>query len=271
MEKSPIHSQQALGDVVIVDDAGTLRAILRSLLTAEGYRVVAELPTGTKLLETVERLQPAIVCLDINLPGIDGMTLLREIHARHREVAVVMLSGTGDESLEKQAAEFGAAGFIRKPFSQTQLLGELQQVVHAQRLIAQAQQAAESLPIDGLEPARAIIADDSDTLRQLLTVILTQAGIMVLGEASNGEEAVRLAGEIRPDLVFLDVNMPVMNGIEALERIRSVQPEVRAMMITACADREMVAKSARDGARGYILKPYRPDRVIEAVRKLLQS
>lgn len=261
--------QRNLG-VVIVDDAQALRSALRAILSADGYRVLADLPSGAKLLETIARAEPHIVCLDLHLPDIDGITLLKEIHSAHPHVAVVMISGSQDANVSRLAAEAGAAGFIRKPFSQDQILCEIAQVAHAQLLLIEARKSShlESQPQNRL--IHAVIADDSATMRQLLTAILHQAGIVVLGEATNGEEAIRLVNEMHPELVFLDYAMPVMNGLDALRQIHQQYPGIKVMMITASANREVVQQSALAGAKGYILKPYRPDKVIEAVARLIK-
>lgn len=256
--------------VVIVDDAQALRGVLRTTLVSDGYRVLADLPSGSRLLETVERVKPHIVCLDFDLPGMDGVSLLREIHAAHPEVAVVMITGSTGKDTEKLAAEAGAAGFLRKPFSPDQILAELRQVAHAQMLLLETRKnAGEAVAQERL--IQAVIADDSHTMRQLLTAILNQAGVAVLGEASNGEETLQLVKDIRPELVFLDYAMPVMNGLDALREIHRLYPEIKVMMVTAHADRDLVRQSGQAGARGYILKPYRPEKVIEAVNRLIAT
>ncbi len=265
------NKHQGLG-VIIVDDAQALRGVLRAVLIGDGYRVLADLGNGSKLLETIERVKPSIVCLDLDLPGTDGMSLLREIHAAYPKVAVVMITGSRGADVERQAAEAGAAGFIRKPFSPDQILTELRQVAHAQLLLMKAEKNHGQVDVVARDRLiHAVIADDSDTMRQLLTAILGQAGVLVLGEASNGEEAVKLVDEIVPELVFLDYAMPVMNGLDALRQIREKHPKIKAMMITAYADRDLVKQSAQAGARGYILKPYQPDKVVQAITHLIKS
>ena len=103
--------------VLIVDDSATIRGLLNRLLDAEGYRVVGQLVSGNGLLEAIDRTSPNVVCLDYNLPGTDGLELLRQIQGSHPATAVVMITGNTDIHLEDLAAEAGAAGFINKPFS----------------------------------------------------------------------------------------------------------------------------------------------------------
>ncbi|MDK9724933.1 MAG: response regulator [Sterolibacteriaceae bacterium MAG5] len=254
--------------VLIVDDAAAVRGMLRALLVEEGYAVVGELATGARVLETVAGLAPEIVCLDRHLPDADGLELLRALHAAHPAVAVVMISGSEDADLETVAAEAGAAGFIRKPFSAERIVRELGQVAHAQALLQAARAPGGDFAVRRAR-ARALVADDSATMRLLLTAILARAGVEVVAEASDGKQAVELAARHRPDIVCLDLDMPVMTGLQALPAIRSGCPGARVLMITGSASREAIAEAARGGARGYILKPFHPDRVVEAVDKLL--
>lgn len=252
--------------ILIVDDAAAVRGMLRALLSEEGFRVVADLASGSGVLANVERFQPDIVCLDYNLPDIDGLELLRQIHAAHPATAVVMITGTVDPNLESAAAEAGAAGFIRKPFSPDKVLRELTQVAHTRQLL-DAQQPAIGATV--APRAKAVIADDSATMRQLLKAILERAGVAVVGEASDGKLAVDLVAQHRPEIVCLDLDMPVMNGLDALVAIHAQHPAAKIMMITGNANRDAILQAGKAGARGYILKPFRPEKVAEAIGKLL--
>lgn len=254
--------------VIIVDDAAPLRAVLRTLLKQEGYDVVGEHASGAGLLDDIARSAPDIVCLDHNLPDTTGLELLKAIHADHPTVAVVMISGSDMPELASAAAEAGASGFIHKPFTQDRIVRELQQVALAQRLLALAHKSGKPLAVTTAR-ARAVIADDSATVRMLLAAILTEASIEVVGEAGDGKQAVELVAARKPDIVCLDIDMPVMNGIEALQLIHAQHPEARVMMVTGNADRQHVAQAGQHGARGYILKPFHPHKVVEAIDKLL--
>lgn len=256
--------------VIIVDDAAAVRGMLRALLTDEGYRVITDLPSGGGLLAAVERHHPEIVCLDYHLPDCNGLDLLKQLRAEHPLTAVVMITGDPDPDLEAAAAEAGAAGFIRKPFSPDKIIKELHLVAHTGRLLAAARRpmSAEA-PVVGTARANAVIADDSATMRMLLKAILERVGVAVVGEASDGKQAVELAARHRPDIVCLDLDMPVMNGLDALTAIRTGHPAAKVMMITGNANRDAIVQAGRSGARGYILKPFRPDKVAEAIGRLL--
>lgn len=254
--------------ILIVDDSASIRSMLHALLSSEGYEVVGELGSGAKLLDTIAQLKPHIVCLDYDLPGADGLFLLSEIHAANPQAAVVMITGSDSHNLEYAAAEAGAAGFIRKPFSQELVIKGLRQVAYAQKLLMVA--ARKHNPFEG-KPcrARAVIADDSKSIRQLLAAILTHAGIEVAGEACDGRQAVDLVSRNKPDIVCLDWEMPVMSGLEALKIIRSQNQATKVVMITSMASRDAAMQAASAGAKGYILKPFHPDKVTQTISQIL--
>jgi DNA-binding NarL/FixJ family response regulator len=254
--------------IIIVDDAVSVRSMLRVLLSEEGYKVLGELASGAHLLDAVAQTQPDIVCLDYHLPGSNGIDLLRQLHEAHPAVAVVLITGSTEPDLESTAAEAGAAGFIRKPFSPEKIVYELRQVVHARRLLRATTLAGTPVTVR-VARARAVIADDSTTLRQLLKAILQRAAIEVVGEAWDGRQAVELVAERRPDIVCLDIDMPVMDGLEALQAIRAQHPDVKVLMVTGSAQRSAIQQAAKLGARGYILKPFYPDKISAAIDKLL--
>lgn len=257
----------AVPALLIVDDASSLRSALRAILTADGYRVVGDLAHCAGVIEAVEQLKPDIVCLDYDLPDGNGIDLLKQLHTDFPQLSVVMITGNASPELEAEAAEAGAAGFLRKPFSQAKISQEIRQIVQM-RSLHQIYVDAQGFDIKRAR-ARAVVVDDSATMRKLLAAILHHAQVEVVGQAADGQHAIELVERCKPDIVCLDVNMPVMNGIDALEQIHARFPAAKVMMITGRADTEMVKAAAQRGARGYIVKPFVPERVIDAIKKLL--
>jgi len=112
---------------------------------------------------------------------------------------------------------------------------------------------------------RLLLVDDHTLLRQGLRRAVEDAGFDVVGEAGNGEEAVRLAVELQPDLVLMDVSMPVLDGIEATRRLRQSTPEARVVMLTMHGEEETIAQALRAGAVAYLLKDCSSDQVAETL------
>lgn len=113
---------------------------------------------------------------------------------------------------------------------------------------------------------RLLLADDHRMLREGLRRSMIDEGFEVVGEADNGEEAVRLAGELRPDVVLMDVSMPEMDGVEATRAIARMDDGPRVIMLTMHADADVLADAIRAGATGYLVKDCSVDEVAEAVR-----
>ena len=118
---------------------------------------------------------------------------------------------------------------------------------------------------------RILVTDDTAFMRLLLQKILTEWGYDVVGEADNGKEAVRLFERHRPDLVTMDVTMPILNGVEALKRIRAIDPDARVLMVSAMGQKNMVMQALREGAQGFLIKPFEKEKVLQAVAEVLAT
>ena len=118
-------------------------------------------------------------------------------------------------------------------------------------------------------PKKILITDDALFMRVTLKNILVANGYEVAAEATNGQEAVEKYASIRPDLVLMDITMPVMDGITATKAIRSNDPTANVVMCTAMGQKNMVIEAIQAGAKDFIVKPFQPDRVIDSIKKLI--
>ena len=114
-----------------------------------------------------------------------------------------------------------------------------------------------------------LICDDAAFMRVMIKDILTKNGYEVAGEAENGLKAVEKYNETKPDLVMMDITMPEMDGIQALKQIKSNDPNASVVMCSAMGQQAMVIEAIQSGAKDFIVKPFQPDRVIEAVKKVV--
>lgn len=258
--------------VLIVDDNASMRTMLTALLGSQGYTVVGALEEGSGVMATVAADKPDIVCLDYELPGMNGLQILRAINESAPQIDVLFMTGSEDPTIQQKAADAGAAGFILKPFGQSQIIEELRQVCETRRRASQQAPAVEPQPDGPREVQRrtAVIADDNGSIRLLLKGLLTEAGLTVVQMAANGEEAVKAVQAHRPEVLCLDVEMPVMSGFDALPLIREASPDTAVVMVTGAASREFVTRAASLGARGYVLKPVRPAYIQAFLKKLLR-
>ncbi len=118
---------------------------------------------------------------------------------------------------------------------------------------------------------RVMVVDDALFMRNMLRGILEEVGFEVVAEAADGAEAVLTYRDVRPDIVTLDIIMPVKNGIEALREIMVIDPHARVVICSAVGQESLVQKAQSVGARDFILKPFNPERVKEVVRKVAEE
>ena len=114
-----------------------------------------------------------------------------------------------------------------------------------------------------------LICDDAAFMRMMIKDILTKNGYEVVGEAANGAEGVEKYGQLKPDLVMMDITMPEMNGIAALKKIKQNDSNANVIMCSAMGQQAMVIESIQAGAKDFIVKPFQVERVIEAVQKAI--
>ncbi len=114
---------------------------------------------------------------------------------------------------------------------------------------------------------RVLVVDDAAFMRMMVKDILTKNGYEVVGEAENGMKALEKYQELKPDLITMDITMPEMDGISAVKEIKKVDPNAKIVMCSAMGQQAMVIEAIQAGARDFIVKPFQPDRVLEAVRK----
>lgn len=258
--------------IVIVDDNASMRKVLATLFTNAGHDVVGAFADGNGIEELILQTTPDLVCLDYHLPGRDGLSILRAIQGAAPEIDVVFMTASSDGAVEAAAADAGASGFIRKPFGPQQIIDELRAV---ERTRQKANHTAADSKVSRMTAAQrgrrgsAVVADDNGSVRLVLKGLLEECGLQVVQMVSNGAEAIQAARNHQPTILCLDINMPVMDGLESLPQIRGVSPETRVIMVTGCADKKLVAQAAGLGAVGYIIKPLRPAYVEGFIQKLL--
>lgn len=116
--------------------------------------------------------------------------------------------------------------------------------------------------------ARVLVVDDAAFMRKVLRDTLSAGGHEVVGEGATGDEAVELYLELRPDVVTLDITMPGKDGMAALREIVGADPAARVIMCSALGQEAKVLESLKAGARDFVVKPFQPDRVLDAVGRL---
>lgn len=122
------------------------------------------------------------------------------------------------------------------------------------------------------EPIRVLIVDDHTVVRDGLNALLSvEPGILVVGSAADGVEAVKLAGELEPDIILLDLVMPKMDGVQAINEIKNNNPEIKILVLTSFAENHQVYSAIKSGAIGYLMKDSSADDLINAIRDTYEN
>ena len=122
-----------------------------------------------------------------------------------------------------------------------------------------------------MEKVRVLLVDDSTYIRTVLGSIIVDAGFEVVGEAADGEEAIRKYMDLKPDIVLMDVIMEPMNGMAATEAILDKDPAALILMVTVLETKEILVDLIKIGAKGYITKPFSKEEIAEKIREVIKG
>jgi CheY-like chemotaxis protein len=260
--------------VLVVDDNDTNRRVIGELLAGADY----EVETAATAIEALSVLQRAAddgkpyqaVLTDHRMPGIDGIELARRIRAERsiEETRLVLYSSIDDRSSRKELRALGFAGHLSKPMRRTELLATMERVLsHAALEFTQRLRAIVTRDViveDHQRRGRTVLlVEDNATNRRVAELFLERAGCEVV-LAGNGREAVDILAKRRVDLVLMDVQMPVMDGLDATRRIRAEVAggsRIPIVGLTASALKEQVESCRVAGMDDVIAKPLERERL----------
>ena len=118
---------------------------------------------------------------------------------------------------------------------------------------------------------KVLIVDDTKFMRNILSGILKKKDLEIVGEAVNGREAIEKYKELRPDIVTMDIIMPEIDGIQAVKEIMKFDPDAKILMCSAMGQQALVIEAIQAGAKDFVIKPFQPTRVLEAIDRTLQE
>lgn len=247
-------------NALIVDDSKPARTILARVLAGLDFHC-CEAANGQEALDLLPRIErPDLVTINLHMPVMDGIELIGRLRRdpSWRALRLMMVSGEQDQTRIAAALAAGADQFVAKPFTADAIARALAGIGVGRRPAAAA-------------PIRVLVVDDSAVIRSVLaTTLAGEAGITVAGTAADGRQALERIAADAPDIVLLDVEMPVMDGITALRELRRLRPRLPVVMFSSLTERG--AKAAIDalvsGANDYVAKPKggAPDEVAARIR-----
>jgi len=232
-------------NLLIVDDDISLLQTIGDIFQDRGYNV-AMVEDGHRAIRLVSSRYFDVILIDLRMPGINGLETYKKIKEITPTAAVIMMTGDSKEDLVKKAIEEGAYTVIYKPFN-------------VKRVIKVVEEAVKKPVI--------LIVDDRIEDRETLKDILAGKGYRTV-LAKDGYEAVAFTRKGNFDVILLDIKMPGMDGVKALERIKELRPETGVIMMTAYSMEEFVEESLRKGAYTCLVKPIDVEKMLDAIQKV---
>jgi len=238
---------------LVVDDSKPVRSILTKILGDLGF-ACKQAADGREALDVLAcDGRPDVVTVNLHMPVMDGFTLMGRIRALPalKGLPLVAVSSEQDRSVIQKAVSCGAGAFVAKPFTPAA-------ISEALATVGIRPDNGPGAAVEPLVPLRILVVDDSAAIRGVVSATLSSdPELRVVGTAADGVQGLARVAELAPDLVLLDVEMPVMDGLTMLRELRKVQPRLPVVMFSTLTERG--AKVALDalvaGANDYVAKP----------------
>jgi two-component system, NtrC family, response regulator HydG len=235
--------------ILVVDDLRSIRLTLGGILEDKGHEVVT-VEDGYQAIDAVKKNHFDVIFMDIKMPGINGVQTFREVKKIDPKTTVIMMTAYSVEDLVKEALEEGAYAVAYKPFDIDKIITLIDQLLGEKTLI--------------------LVVDDQFGDRETLKTILEEKGYKV-ATAKNGSEAVSLVQERHYDIIFLDIKLPGMDGVETFERVKKIDPQSVVIMMTGFTEEDLVNRAVSGGAYTCIYKPFSMEKVIDLVDNIALS
>jgi DNA-binding response OmpR family regulator len=252
-----------MATILVIDDNLLLCDLLQDSLSQHGHEVSTAY-TGREGVASFRQRRPRFTLLDLNLPDINGIEVLKEIRETDPQSAVIVLTGCVTDQLEQQARDLGITDFLIKDVSFDVLIGAVERAMQEPGTPAGLPAASVGVPPTLREKHSILIVDDETALRDMLTQHLSQHGYHVLS-AQDGPAALSLAERERPHLIVLDINMPGMNGIEVLRQLRAKHYNGGVMVLTGVQDEKLLNDALSLGSIDIVGKPADLERIRLAI------
>lgn len=232
-------------NILVVDDLRSIRLTLGGILEDVGHNVVA-VENGYQAIEAAKQISFDVIFIDIKMPGITGVQTFREIKKIDPKATVIMMTAYSVEDLVKEALEEGAYAIVYKPFDMEKIISIIDAV---------------------LTKTLILVVDDRLADRETLKVVLEEKGYKV-ATASDGKEAIGMVKQKHYDIIFMDVKLPDMSGVETFEEVKKIDPDVAVIMMTGYSEEELMRKAIAEGAYTCIYKPFDLEKVTALVEQI---
>ena len=236
-------------NILVVDDLQSIRLTLGGILEDNGHQVVT-VGDGYQAIEAVGKNHFDVIFMDIKMPGINGIQTFREVKKIDPESTVIMMTAYSVEDLVKEALDEGAYAIVYKPFDIDNIIAIIEKSLHEKIII--------------------LVVDDQFANREILKRILEDKGYRV-ATARDGAEAIEMVKNRHYDIIFLDVRLPDMNGVETFEQVNKIDPLATVIMMTGCDEDNLIKRAISQGAYTCLHKPFDIEKVLALVENLAEE
>ena len=236
-------------NILVVDDLRSIRLTLGGILEDNGHQVVT-VEDGYQAIEAVGKTHFDVIFMDIKMPGINGVQTFREVKKIDPEATVIMMTAYSVDDLVKEALDEGAYAVVYKPFDIDRIIAIIEKSLHKKILI--------------------LVVDDQFTDRETLKRILEDKGYRV-ATARNGAEVIEMVKSRHYDIIFLDIRLPDMDGVETFEQVKKIDPRATVIMMSGCTEDNLVKRAISQGAYTCLHKPFDMEKVIALVENLTKE
>jgi DNA-binding NtrC family response regulator len=220
-------------NILIVDDEIDLLETLGDIFESKGYNVTM-VEDGTKAIQLLKKKYYDIVLMDLKMPGINGVESFKEVKRLHPSAAVIMMTAGSVGEEIKEALGAGVEAIVDKPFNVKKLVASIESILERPLILV----------VDDT-------VEDRETLRDILAYKKYRAFV-----AKDGYEAIDIVRRSEFDVILLDIRMPGMDGMEVLEVVKEIKPDVGVVMMTGYSSEGLAGKSLKRGAYTCLYKPF---------------
>jgi DNA-binding NarL/FixJ family response regulator len=255
--------------VYVVDDDGCAREGVADLIRSAGL-MAKTFASGEEFLTAELPQLPSCLVLDVQLPGVSGFDVQQQLALSDVRVPIIFLTGHGDIPMTVRALRAGAVNVLTKPFDDEELLNAVRQCLTSceeDRLCVESTYRRRRIVSGGSSPIRILAVDDYPLVREgIASLIGVQQDMTLVAQATNGRDAIQQFRTHRPDIVLMDIQLPEMNGLDALIAIRTEFPDARVIVLTTYEGDVLIRRALEAGAKGYLLKNTLHSELLQTIR-----
>lgn len=248
--------------ILVVDDAAFMRAMIIKVLKENGYEQIAEAEDGVKAVTAFNANKPDLVIMDITMPNMDGLEACAAMRVIDPNVPVVLSS---IPEFTNKAFQAGAMDFLERPFTPDSLIETVNFAFDDSPCIVPKTKPSEKT---------VLIVERSASVRAVIREYVHDVGHCEIAEAKDGRTAVELFRAYKPNMVFMEIQLPGMSGLEACSEMREIDAGVPVVVLT----KQKYIKSLVDdvdeavkaGAKDFIMKPFEEDRFKKTIKAFLR-